>query len=617
MTTPPASDFEALLEYLARTRGFDFTAYKPASLMRRIQKRMQMLSLEAFNDYIDYLEVHPDEFAALFNMILINVTAFFRDPPAWEYIAQDVLPRILEAKEAQGLIRVWSAGCASGEEAYTIAMLLAEALGTEPFSRRVKIYATDVDEDALSQARLAAYTEHQVQGIPPHLLEKYFASANGRFSFNKDLRRAVIFGRHDLIQDAPISHIDLLICRNTLMYLNAETQSKILKRFDFALNGGGYLFLGKAEVLLTRSNAFTPIDLKRRVFTKVFKAGARERLAIPQVGVEEMNHNSEDHVRIRELAVDADPVASIVIDATGALAAANEQARGLFNLTPAEIGRPYQDLEVSYRPVELRAVVEQVFSEHRPRSLKDIEWFTRSGERRYLDVQIIPLLNRERRLAGVKIVFNDVSRYRRLQEELQQSRQELETMNEELQSSNEELETTNEELQSTVEELETTNEELQSTNEEMETMNEELQSTNEELEATNTELQQRTDELNQLNAFLGSILSSLRDGVAVVDRNLQVLAWNYRAEDLWGLRADEVRGKNFLNLDIGLPAEQIMHPIRDCLAGRSEHHEMELDAVNRRGKAIHVQVTISRLDSAGQEAQGAILVMQENKVDGS
>jgi two-component system CheB/CheR fusion protein len=171
-------DFEALLEYLKSNRGFDFTGYKRPSLVRRITRRMQMVSVESFAEYQDYLEVHPEEFAALFNTILINVTSFFRDPPAWDYLAGEVIPRIAANAADEESIRVWSAGCASGQEAYTLAMVLAEALGVQRCRQRVKIYATDVDEEALEQARGASYRAQQVKDIPPRLRDKYFGTVH-------------------------------------------------------------------------------------------------------------------------------------------------------------------------------------------------------------------------------------------------------------------------------------------------------------------------------------------------------------------------------------------------------------------------------------------------------
>jgi two-component system CheB/CheR fusion protein len=617
LTEAPLIDnagFDALLEYLERTRGFDFTAYKRSSLMRRITKRIQMLRIESFNDYIDYLEVHPEEFGQLFNTILINVTAFFRDPPAWESLSREIIPRILSTKQPGDQIRVWSAGCASGEEAYTLAMVISEALGIEQFRQQVKVYATDIDEEALNQARLASYSPDRVEGVPEELLAKYFENANGRYVFQNDLRRWVIFGRHDLIQDAPISRVDLLVCRNTLMYFNAEVQVRILNRFDFALNPGGYLFLGKAEVMLSRIAAFAPADLKRRIFTKASRGRAFDRtLVIPQRPVPIGDDGAFADARLRTVALEVDINAQVIVDNNGILAFANEFARTLLALTNNDIGRPLVELEFAHTPVDLVGLIDQTYVERRPRTIRDVDWPTLHTERRYIDITIIPLVNDSNPTVGTKIVFNDVTRVKHLQDELQQSHQELETTNEELQSSNEELETTNEELQSTVEELETTNEELQSTNEELETMNEELQSTNEELEATNEELRARSDELNDVNAFMGSILGSLRDGAIVVDRNLQVLSWNSRSEDMWGLRLDEVRGKHFMNLDIGLPVEQLRQPIRACLLGESNDEAITLNATNRRGKPIRVNVICTRLSGAGGATQGVILLLQEKR----
>jgi len=228
-----------------------------------------------------------------------------------------------------------------------------------------------------------------------------------------------------------------------------------------------------------------------------------------------------------------------------------------------------------------------------------------------VDIQIVPLLHNGGTLVGVSISFIDVTRYHRLQEELQRSHQELETAYEERQSTNEELETTNEELQSTVEELETTNQELQSTNEEMETMNEELQSTNEELQTANEELRQRTDDLDRTNGFLASILTSLRIGVVVVERNISVQIWNRRAEDLWGLRADEVIGQFFLNLEMGLPVEHLKGALRSVINGEVESQGLMFEAVNRRGKAIHCWMACTPLFGKNKEIYGGVLLMEE------
>jgi two-component system, chemotaxis family, CheB/CheR fusion protein len=612
VTSLEQPEFEALLEYIKRSRGFDFTGYKRSSLMRRVNRRMQAVQIQGYSNYLDYLEVHPHEFNHLFNTLLINVTSFFRDRPTWDYLSSEIIPRILNLKNPKELIRVWTAGCASGEEAYTIAIVLADLLGAEQFRERVKIYATDVDEEALSQARQATYLSRELSGLTPEQIEEFFEQTDNRYTFRKDLRRALIFGRHDLIQDAPISKIDLLVCRNTLMYFNAETQSRILARFHFALRDTGFMFLGKAEMLLTHSNLFTPAQLRYRIFTKVAKPTLRDHLLLmAQPSSEEEVNALTNHVRLREAAFDSGPLARVVIDANGALALVNDRACSLFGITKQDIGRPLQDLEISYRPLELRSCIDRAYNERISLNLRDIEW-RGQGELTYFDVQVTPLFELGSNILGVSINFIDVTRYKRLQEELEHSNQELEMAYEELQATNEELETTNEELQSSNEELETTNEELQSTNEELETMNEELQSTNEELQTVNDELQRRSEELNRSNAFLESILTSLKGGVIVVNRNLHVQIWNHKAEDMWGLRPEEALEQNFLNLDIGLPVEQLRQPIRDCLsdsAGASA--EMVLDAINRRGRNIRCRVTCTPLVSEQENIQGVILLMEE------
>jgi two-component system CheB/CheR fusion protein len=604
--------FEALLEFLRQSRGFDFTGYKRSSLKRRVRKQMQTHEIDSFSDYLDYLQVHPEEFLPLFNTILINVTSFFRDPTAWNYLEHHVISRLLSKKSETQPIRVWSAGCASGEEAYTLATILTEALGVEKFRQRVKIYATDVDEEALNLARSASYSVKDLQPVPEDLRERFFDKVGNRFVFRPDLRRSVIFGRHDLVQDAPISRLDLLVCRNTLMYFNAETQAKILEHFHFALNETGVLFLGKAEMLLTHTNLFTPISLQHRIFCPVPKKTRRDRAIafVPTID-EETNITIERYVRLREAAFDSVSVAQLVVDLNGNLVLANAPAKDMFGINLLDLGRPLQDLEISYRPLELRSYIDEVYRTRNNIVVNDVVRNQRENNTQYLDVHINLLEDTSGALLGVSITFTDVTRYHDLQVELQQANQELETANEELQSSNEELETTNEELQSTNEELETTNEELQSTNEELETMNEELQSTNEELQTINDELRQRTADLNQANAFLNSILASLRAGVIVVDGNFNILTWNDEAENLWGLRAEEVRGQSLLSLDIGLPVEQLRDPIRNCLAEAECYQEIVLEAINRRGRAIQCRISYNPLIGSERERLGAILLMEE------
>jgi len=490
-------------------------------------------------------------------------------------------------------------------------MVLSEELGEEHFRERVKVYATDVDDDALNSARHAAFTDRQMENVPPELVEKYFERSDRLHVFRKDLRRQVIFGRHDLINDAPISRIDLLTCRNTLMYLNAETQARVLNRLHFALHDGGFLLLGRAETLMTHGHTFASVDLKRRLSRKSSHGGFRDRVApLPAATVVDVESNIDSWVR--NAALEASPVAQMLVDAAGQVALINDRARALFDLRGGEVGRPLRDLQISYRPVELRSLIEQVETERRPMAVKEIEWHPHGSESRWLDLNLAPLSDSMGAIIGTLVTFTDVTAYHRLQRELERSHQELETAYEELQSTNEELETTNEELQSTVEELETTNEELQSTNEELETMNEELQSTNEELQTMNDELRQRGEDLNSMNAFLDSVLTSLRGGVAVVDRELRLLAWNVQAEELWGIRGEEARGRHLLNLDIGLPVERLRPLLKTSLGGDGGRQMLTLESVNRRGKPIQCEVTCSPLRGPNGDVRGAIVLMEES-----
>jgi two-component system CheB/CheR fusion protein len=606
-------EFEALLQYLKRNRGFDFTGYKRPSLMRLMRKRIQRVGVENFTDYLDYLQVYPGELNILFDTLLLNVTNFFRDKAAWEVLAAEIIPQILEAKPNNEPIRVWSAGCASGEEAYTIAILLAEALGAEAFRNRVKIYATDLDEDALVQGRQANYPERALESVPEELRKKYFDASGSNFVFRTDLRRCVIFGRHDLVHDAPISRLDLLVCRNTLMYFNADIQARILARFHFALSDTGFLFVGKAEMLLTHANLFQPANLKYRIFSRVPRISLRDRLLImAESGNTEASTQLVGSMRLKDEAFESLPVAQIVVDLQGNIVLANRQARVLFNLSTQDLGRPLQDLELSYRPVELRSRIQQTYTERRPITIPEVEFIRSEENILYLEIQVVPLLDNSADALGVTIVFQDITRYNELERELQRSTQELETAYEELQSTNEELETTNEELQSTNEELETTNEELQSTNEELETMNEELQSANEELQTTNDELRQRTEELNRVTIFMESILTSLRVGMIVLDNRLSVQLWNGRAEELWGLRAEETVERFFFDLDIGLPLEQLRGLIRACQTGNMEEHTTVVNAVNRRGRNIRCRVICTSL-IVENRPEGVILLIDERQ----
>jgi two-component system, chemotaxis family, CheB/CheR fusion protein len=608
--TADNQDLEALLEYLRDSRGFDFSGYKRATLERRIRKRMGEVEVETYNDYIGFLEANPREFSELFNTILINVTGFFRDGDAWDYLRDEILPELVASVPDDEQIRVWSAGCASGQEAYTAAICLLEVLGEETFKRRVKIYATDIDEEALAEARAAVYPPKAFEDLPQELIDKYFVENGRGLGFRPDLRRSVIFGRNELLQDAPISRIDLLICRNVLMYFTVEAQTRILSQLNFALRDRGFLFLGKSEMLVRHSDFFTPVDIKRRVFRRIPRRNIGERVQVIGDAAFGDEAIARRHADLREAASSIGPVARLVVDSQRFLVDANNRASELFAIGPADIGRPLQDLEVSYRPLELRSPLDRAFEGGQPVAAGRVELGETPNER-ILEVEITPIAGLGQAPMGAAITFADVTEFARLATEHGNSKRELETAYEELQSTVEELETTNEELQSTNEELETTNEELQSANEELQTMNEELTSTNDELEAMNDEQRRHSEELDRLNLFLEGILGNLGVGVAVVDRENKIQLWNANSQDLWGLRPDEVEGVDLLTLDIGLPIAELREPLEDATSTAAKSTDLILDSVNRRGRAFQCEVRVMPLFSASQGLFGGIVLMRE------
>jgi two-component system CheB/CheR fusion protein len=596
---------EALLGYINERRNFDFRGYKRASLGRRIFKRMQQIGVDSYQRYIEVLEANPGEFGELFNTILINVTSLIRDSEAWEVVADSVIPSILQSKGPEDPIRVWSAGCASGEEAYSLAVLLADAAGEERFRQSVKIYATDADSDALIAARHGRYKEKDLlEAFGDERAHRYFEFDSGFGTFRSDLRRSLIFGRHDLVQDPPISRLDLVACRNTLMYFTSQVQLGVLATLHFALNPGGYLFLGKSEALVSRTDLFEIVDLRNRVFRK--DGTVPEMTLLPSLApVRGRSLVRADAGRLAETVLEHTAIPQLVVDGDSSIVLANREARTLLGLGSSEVGRPLREAALGIRMADLKTPLEQAIHKRQPVTVNDVVCDSRRDLVITFDVVIAPLDGP----GGAVLSFVDVSRYQPLRDELERSQRELESAYEELQSAVEELETTNEELQSTNEELETTNEELHSTNEELETMNEELQSTNEELETINNELRERSTEVEQLNRFLESILGSLQSTVIVLDREMQVLAWNRQAEDLWGLRNSEVVGQHFLNLDIGFPVDSLRSAIRACVSGNEAHQHLEQRAINRRGRPVHVEISVSGL--AGDQSMGGVLILMD------
>ena len=560
----PTPAYARLLDKLSVEHHFDFRQYRVGSLVRRIQARLSQLRIDDIEAYIALLDRHPEEAQALFNTILINVTAFFRDPEAWEALAQHVVPHLLATAESTGTLRVWSAGCSTGEEAYSIALLLAERLGVVGRSSDVKIYGTDVDEDALAVARRGLYRLEQLKDVPPDLLERYFTREGQAHRFRRDLRRWCIFGRHNLVQDPPLSRMDLVVCRNVLIYFKSGLQDRVIPRFHYALRDGGFLFLGRSESLLARSRWFTAVSAKWRIFRRSGQALPRPDAALLRAESDstavDMQREAKRAGDLRGVAmehlVEHLPFAVVVVDEADTIRAWNRAAATLFDVPMENVtGKKFRDLDISYLAEGLRARIEEVKGARTALRLEDVAFTCRSGLTVHAEIHLTPLTDDRQRFIGVLIAGTDVGEQVRLREQIGRLTEQHATASEELQSTNEELETTNEELQSTNEELETTNEELQSTNEELLT--------------TVDELQMATAEMQRLALYHASVVNSVDQPVVVLDREFRVTSWNPAAERQWGLTAAHAIGRDFFTLSLGKVTSDASQAIHQIKAGAS------------------------------------------------
>jgi two-component system, chemotaxis family, CheB/CheR fusion protein len=542
-----------LLQELAEQRKFDLRGYKISSVERRFRHRMFQLKIGSYSEYAEYLRDRPDEVNHLLNTVLINVTAFFRDPPAWEILRHDLLPQLTAHLKMGDPFRVLSAGCASGEEPYSVAILLAEHFGDRLAAYDIKVYATDVDEEALNVARRGEYTAEKLQFIPAEWRKKYFVGGGKTSRIARDVRHMAIFGRSNLASDAPISHVNLLLCRNVLIYFDLPLQRQILRRLHYALQPGGLLMLGKSESQLAQSSLFSVVNAKWRIF-QPREVNTRDRargisVARPREGLLTKTRQEDGLLKLYHDAIlqTLEP-SVVVVDPRGVIISDNEASRRLWKLgSGPTVGKPLSETAIPMYCPELLGRLETLRSS--PNQTWRFEFSMRRDENtedQQIAVTVKAVITQAGAHVATLIYAEDISPRRKLQHTVE----ELETTSEELQSANEELETTNEELQSTNEELETTNEELQSTNEELETTNEELQALNEELGTTNEELEVRSKELDELNERYSETLERMPWPLLLVSTEGNVEFWNASAARMFGLGSKSVIGLSLSQLPL-------------------------------------------------------------------
>ncbi len=535
-----------LLTHVSAQTNIDFRNYKPSTILRRIGRRMAVTHNSSIKDYAEFVNTHPDEITELVRAFLIKVTGFFRDPEAFEYIRTSIIPELIErGKENGRTLRFWSAGCATGEEAYSLALLIADHLGPDFPEWNIKIFATDLAADAIAFARRGLYPENVLQDLPEHYRDRFFERMDHGFRVFKAIRQVVIFGQQDISRGVPFPRIDLVTCRNLLIYLKTDLQQVVLDLFAYSLHQSlGYLFLGKAETARPTKASFELVNKKWKIYrslggpqaiplheaprqprtTSNISREARPRAIPPVIAAAlDLTLNEIDLSqlrRINETMLRHTNVAMVIIDRHYRILTINAAARRMFSVRDLGYDQDFLHTVRGMPYQEVRRAIDTCFREHTTMNLPEVELDQLSeGSGNYVNFTIMLMqveqgaqelavitaldvteqVQIKKRLEAVQREHADlVSELSAANKRFGAMNKELQDANEELQAANEELMLTQEELQATNEEFEATNEELQATNEELETNNEELQATNEELQTTNDELTARTLELQEL-----------------------------------------------------------------------------------------------------------------------
>ncbi|HET9250776.1 MAG TPA: chemotaxis protein CheB [Candidatus Eisenbacteria bacterium] len=542
------SSLDGVLQVLAHHGGIDFSQYKPATLLRRIGRRMALTHTHHLEEYREYLNTHPAEVDQLLKSFLIKVTEFFRDPEAFRALEREIMPRLIEVGRERGrVLRLWSAGSATGEEAYSMGLLLAGMLGRELPEWNIRIFATDVDEEAVSYARRGYYPLTVLRNLPAEYKANYFEPVDHGLRIVKSLRQMIIFGQQDLSRGVPFPRIDLVSCRNLLIYFKPDLQQTVLDLFAYSLHQTrGYLFLGKAETARPTKATFELVNKKWKIYRCTsgplamagraqangkHSAAPAARTAAGETPVRPAEARAGDETdlrRIAELALRSLPVGICVIDRSYRIQSMNMAARRLLGVREAGLDHDFLHTVRGVPYDEVRTAIDRAFRERTVIVLPQLELRDGMGEARFITMRAIPFepATIDLALICVENATELVEVRRRLDAVLAEQGQlaeDLGAANQRLMEMNKELQDANEELQASNEEMMLTQEELQATNEELETNNEELQATNEELETTNDELQARTGELHELTRILTGERVRLTEIVAQAPFHVMVL----------------------------------------------------------------------------------------------
>jgi two-component system CheB/CheR fusion protein len=605
---PPASSderIEAIFRLMAAQTGHDFGAYKSGTVLRRIARRMAVTGVRGVEEYAALLAERPEEARALSRDLLIGVTGFFRDPEAFEALRRNVLPRLFADRDRSDPVRIWHACASTGEEAYSSAILIQEFLQERPLEAPVQIFATDLDEGAIAAARAGRYSETIAAAVGEERLRTFFTRTDEGYQVAKPLREMIVFAQHDLVKDPPFSRLDLLVCRNVLIYLNPDVQKRLLGVFHQSLKPGGFLFLGSSETVGHGSDLFAPVDKAWRIFERREDGRSAQALAprptqVPRVlapshpARPSQTGEPSPGALAEKILVERYAPACVVVNDRYEVVYVSTRANRFLEVP---VGEPTRDvLRMAREPLRpaLRAAIHKAVGTHAPVTFRGVRVDDDEGELT-VDVRVEPLPapTQARPLAmvffetapswqtpppppGSGVCQNGAVRAAessndalicQLEEQLRITYEQLQATIEQLEASNEGLMSSNEELVSVNEEFQSTNEELQSTNEELETSKEELQTLNEELVTVNAELQDKVEALNRANADMENLFASSEIAVLFLDRQLRIQRFSPAAAGLFHLLPADV-GRPFQHMAKGIDWPTLASDAEDVLAGR-------------------------------------------------
>ena len=551
---------------ILRTRtAHDFRQYKRATVLRRIERRMQVSGLAELQEYRDYLHDHPEETPQLLQDMLISVTNFFRDREVFETLHADVIPQLMEHRGPNAPIRVWSAGCATGEEAYSLAMLLQEASAQTPEGVPFQVFATDIDERAISHARTGLYPESILADVEPTRARQFLTKDGAHYRVKKELREHVLFALHNVLRDPPFSRLDMVCCRNLLIYLDREAQLDVLRTFHFALRPGGYLFLGSSESADGVSGLFSVVDKKARIYranvavrndAPVPMTAAAQSARLPVTVAPPMGRRKFSFGDLHQRLVEQYAPPSVLVSRESDIVHLSDRAGRFLQYAG---GEPSHNIIAAVRPelrLELRTAIFQALQTNHSVEARRVQ-LMRDGRRFFVNMIARPVHDAEANADFVLILFDEVedsmgetsdARQKAAPDPIvSQLERELQRTKEQLQATIEQAETSTEELKASNEELQAINEELRSATEELETSKEELQSINEELTTVNAELKSKVEETGKVNDDLHNLITANDIGTIFVDRNLRIKRYTPRAVDVFSIIPTDI-GRSLLDI---------------------------------------------------------------------